>query len=165
MGVIVFEASDTMPERSWGVTAQIYRIHVTNWRVLCEHEKKDTIFVIASSFKAFEIENMTAQEFLDINTDKEIISKPFQYDSHTLSCDKCHGVGKVDWVKNVINVMPRQGTSLKAVRRNGKDITKFLPPLLYDGVKSMIGSVPILHDGDELCSSCRGTGIYYNEGK
>ncbi len=160
MGVIKFEPSETIPERSWGLTRPLYFMHITNWRILCEHETNDTIFVTVGNFKTFEVENLTIEELFAVNTNMDIISRPFKYGFHLLSCDKCHGIGKVDWVKNVINVMPKHGTLFKTFRRNGKHITKFDPPFSYEGIKSMIGSVPIVDDGYELCPSCKGTGIY-----
>lgn len=165
MGIIKFEPARTIksPSIGEGIFSFFRTIYVTNWRLLGESEKGDFLVVVLHNFRRFTIENMTLQEFFDINENRKTIKKSYKYDSSVLSCKICHGDGKLDWVKKVMRRDTKRYHLPSKYIRNRNHINKFIP-VYNPKLKALYGSIPYLHEGHEFCSACKGTGVHSTHG-
>jgi hypothetical protein len=161
MGIVKFIPNEEAPSPSVKKKGVFNKLHTTNWRVMTASRTVEAIAVAMSNFKMFEIYNITVEEFLNNNFIKGTVEKPFKYQCNLLSCGVCLGDGYVDWIQKAVS---RSSPELPAMsytyRRNVNYISKFEPLDEHKNITVAIyGSAPKIFDGNELCSTCKGTGV------
>ena len=160
MGIVKFIPNEEVPSPSVKKTGVFNKLHTTNWRVMTASRTVETIAVAMSNFKMFEIYNITVEEFLNNNFIKGTIEKPFKYHCNLLSCGICFGDGCVDWIQKAVSRSTDVPQMPPAYRRNLNYISKFEPLDEHKNITVAIyGSAPKIFDGNELCSTCKGTGV------
>lgn len=163
MGIIKSIADPDQGIESYSNT-NLRQIHTANWRLLFELEENKLIVTLAN-FEMHCIHNITVEEFHNINRHRWETEKPYKFVHCTLSCEKCLGTGKLDWVENVRG---KKGGSRRPHRgarfyygRNPDHINIVNRKDIWDyEVKKFYASVPYLAKGQHLCE-CKGTGVYF----
>jgi hypothetical protein len=151
---ISFKPSKTF---TWMAGREITNLH--NWRAVIENYRKDIngIAVVTREYRCIFLEGMTFNEFNYLNSTNAKISIPFGVIKNYLICKKCFGSGKTDWVQAPRgSTQPRSSQNPFVYNRKERIITI----AEYDGVTYSL-SKPNIKPGEELCSSCLGSGIFF----
>jgi glycosidase len=135
-------------------------IPLANWRAIRQHPNHaaNSLYVILPNFRMYLIHKFTIEEFHLANYNNELLDIPFEYIKNVLSCEKCHGEGRLDWVE-----LSRGKPSLvehaffhefKYTRhRKGKVY------IIKVGETPYHVSTAYLRKGYEHCDQCLGTGL------
>ena len=151
MGVLIYPPTQESNQK---------KMHITNWRTVGILEDGRVDVVIAGCERY--LLEMTIDQFWSANHQSTPILNEFQYVNSTLSCPECEGRGKVDWVQKVRskNNHVYSHRSVSYYRRNKKVRNKITPILSLIPMTIMYGSEPNLLPGQEICPTCKGTGLY-----
>lgn len=121
-------------------------------------EKKTPGLLIAlESFRCYFIPDFTIDMLYYENDFNNTLYIPYVYVKNFLSCCKCCGTGKIDWVDNVMNKK-----SYESVYYNFKTqftVSEYMKSDASSEHPYYIG-VPHLNKGEEICNECRGIGIH-----
>ncbi len=134
-------------------------IPITNWRLVGD-VGANRIEIVSRWFHRFIIHDITLEYFHKINMHSYIEERRFNYVNSAAACSICHGAGKVDWIQKV----RARGTPVVNIVKNywrNKKVTNRLLPIQGHGsiLYTLYGSEPNLHEGQEICGRCKGTGI------
>lgn len=136
-------------------------INLHNWRAAIENYVDDPegITIITRNCRVIFFEGLTFNQlnyFNSIHIEKEI---PYRIIRNHLTCIRCRGVGKADWVQITRGKSPRSFIleELDFRRKPGK-----ITVVEYKG-KTFLLSQPLIKTGEELCPSCFGSGIYFKD--
>ena len=139
-------------------------MNLQNWRALREHKHRDTkgLFIITSEFRMYFIPALTIEQFNIFNSTHQKIDLNYEYIKNVLSCEKCNGKAKTDWVTHA---------------RGKQDDHRSEYQRQLDYVRHKLGKVHLvnpggdyppyhvstvfLHRGEEHCKDCSGSGLLF----
>lgn len=136
-------------------------INLKNWRVA--KEVKDYriydgstppgLLIVLESFRCYFIPNFTFDILNNENNFDNELDIPYEFVRNCLSCFRCHGSGKIDWVDNVMGMRNKKyiGYEYKLPKFNLSTHIK---------VDTYHMGVPHLNVGDDICKYCNGCGIH-----
>lgn len=140
-------------------------INLRHWRALREykHEGVDGLFVILKNFRMYFIPGYTMEMLHEANYCNKTLDVPYVYIKNVLSCDKCDGNGKTDWVKAARGINPERNwirtndhTNFTRSKNNPINISQTdsrYPPYYTSTV--------VTHKGDKICQRCSGSGLLF----
>jgi len=136
------------------------QINIKNWRTVGVLNSTK-IEVVLFNFQKYII-HMSFDEFTNLSIIDLTLKKKYKYIFHTLSCNMCHGAGCVDWVQKVRMYEKQAMKNVTFYQRDVNVINKFdhMQSNSKHSLQSLYGSVPYLKDGFEICSVCKGTGLF-----
>jgi len=139
-------------------------IELDNWRAICEgkHSGVDGLYVILSSCRMYFIFEFTAAMFHEANYCNKRLDNLYEYIKNVLSCNKCFGNGKVDWIEAARGPKPKhvKALNLKFIRAKTKPIYIMR---LYQDQPSYQVSISYTKQGEEICKKCCGSGLHLAE--
>jgi len=140
-------------------------LNLDNWRAICEgrHSGVDGLYVILSSCRMYFIFEFTAPMFHEANYCNKRLDIPYEYIKNVLSCNKCSGNGKVDWIEVARGTKPKHHANiphLKFIRAKTKPINIMK---LYPDQPSYQVSLSYTKKGEEICKKCCGSGLHLAE--
>lgn len=144
-------------------------IQLANWRAIREHDRHGTdgLYIILPSFRMYFIPGMTMEQFHNHNHQNDILDVPYEYIKNVLSCEKCNGEGKLDWVE-VTRGKPQQqyhhgyGEGYTYTRHR-RGIVHMINVGWGPKIKPYHISTAFLRKGEEHCNVCSGTGLLMAE--
>ena len=136
------------------------QINIKNWRTVGVLNSTK-IEVVLFNFQMYVI-HMTLDEFFNLSRNNATLKKKYRFICHTKSCKVCHGAGCVDWVQKVRMYEKQAMKNVTFYQRDVNVINKFvhMQSNSKHSLQSLYGSVPQLKDGFEICSVCKGTGLF-----
>ena len=142
--------------KRFGVTN---KIDITNWIALKEKGTDLQVFV---GTHVYLLPNTSIDDFHIACGSRKMINIKFKYLHSSLTCEKCYGKTRVDWVERSTGVKEniRDPSMVESCfKRNPKGMIMIYRAinLSYGGIYHL--SSPKIIDGYELCSNCRGTGL------
>lgn len=144
----------------------VNEITLQNWRAA--KEVKDYrmyngnittgLLVILESFRCYFIPDFTFDMLRHENSFDNKLDIPYEYVRNVLSCTRCYGSGKLDWINNVMGKKSADHIIYKTavIEFNTSGYIKIDNPnesLYYLGI-------PYLNKGAEICKDCNGSGIH-----
>lgn len=146
------------------------KMYVTNWRLMTRTIDNEIILTL-SNLSTFIISDITPKEINMINEHKLTEEKHFFFSHVSLACNKCKGIGKLDWI-SIINGTSYKGVASKGIfnsyRRNPNTTKKINKKDHGEKFKENYGAIetfisqPFLKDGEEVCDKCLGSGAIIN---
>jgi hypothetical protein len=139
-------------------------INLDNWRAICEgkYSGVDGLYVIHPSFRMYFLFKFTTAMFHEANYCNKHLDIPYEYIKNVLSCNKCFGNGKVDWIEAARGAKPKhvKALNLKFIRAKTKPINIMR---LYLDQPSYQVSLSYTKRGEEICKKCCGSGLHLAE--
>jgi hypothetical protein len=142
--------------KSFGVTN---KIDITNWIALKEKGADLQVFV---GTHVYLVPRTSIDDFHIACDSWKITTKKFKYLHSSLTCEKCWGKTRFDWIERTVGINEniRDPSMVESCfKRNPKGMITIYRAvnLSYEGIYHL--SSPKIIDGYELCSNCRGTGL------
>lgn len=133
-------------------------INLHNWRAVIELGDRG-IYVITREYRLMFLQGLTFPKFNYLNSIHASIEIPYEIMKNYISCSRCHGVGKSDWVGVITGDKQKFWEYIFRFKRGGKTIT-----VVEHDRKTFLLSRPSVKQGEEICPSCFGSGIYFKGG-
>lgn len=135
------------------------KLDIKNWIALKEVEADIQVFL---GTHVYLLPGFTIDNFHEACRSSSMNESRFKYLHSSLTCGKCHGKTRLDWIERSVGV---KETAKKpnivgtCFQRNPWGVVKIYRAvnLSYGGIYHL--SSPKIIDGHELCSNCRGTGL------
>ena len=139
-------------------------MNLQNWRALRvgQHHGQIGLYIIIPTCRMYFIPSMTIEQFNKLDSENKAIEVPYEYIKNVLTCERCHGKAKTDWITY-------------ARGRNQDDLNEYNTQ--FDYVRHKLGKVlmvnpggmetpyyastSFLHRGEEHCKDCCGTGLLF----
>ena len=137
------------------------KLDITNWIAIREPAEDAPYLQVHIGTHVYALMGMTIDSFHKAVRSQKMTNAKYRYLHSSLSCLKCRGKTRLDWIEKSVGVKTDQRipnrVAIHYMRDGRAPIRIFQLPLSYGGIYHL--SSPKFVSGNELCNECKGTGI------
>lgn len=137
-------------------------IDLGDWRAIREDyysaEKNTGLFIVIPSFQMLFLPEFTINQLNIANHENMKLDIKYKYMYNTLSCRKCGGHGKLDWVEEATGKKESYNVHDNGYIRDKTRAVSIVAENLND--PPYYWSATVIELGYKLCKHCYGSGLY-----